>query len=152
MGKSTLEYVKDLKDKINEGSSSLNDWSALKQDHPLPDDQLQCKSLPQPCEGKKQRVENTIVDTYACDCGWSGPADAIQFDKTHVMNVDGVLTSHVKGSTQQMYRCRVKDFGKLCNYQGTLGGFATHLNKKHVFLDNKCGELKDAYRPYIKIV
>lgn len=35
MGKSTLEYVKDLKDKINEGSSSLNDWSALKQDHPL---------------------------------------------------------------------------------------------------------------------
>lgn len=76
--------------------------------------------------------------TYRCDCGWSGNAEVILFSRKHVLNLVGVLRSHVVGRPN-MYRCKV------CNNTRDLNGFGACLDSHRLFTDNVT-TVSDVYR------
>lgn len=81
---------------------------------------------------------------WSCECGWVGKTDEIQFARKHKLTLDGVLWSHVKGSTFGLYECKNEG----CNSVNKLKGFGRCLSS-HNFGTDGVVTVKDAYGDYV---
>lgn len=81
---------------------------------------------------------------YSCACGWRGRADEIAFSRKHLLNLDGVLWSHKKGSRSGRYRCQVCKKNR-----DTLEEFGACLDS-HRFGSDGVQTVKDAYGSFVE--
>ena len=76
---------------------------------------------------------------YTCECGWEGRACELQISRRHFLDLQGVLSSHLRGRPGE-YRCKVYN----CHKVSDLYGFVNCLDSHRLFRDGVL-TVKDAY-------